>query len=122
MRVLIPPFCYKIVQMANIIPHRIWSGLFRLQSSGYWGTPIEYTNWKQTQNILYSIINPTKEKDGEEDDDIILRGSKYLLPLLLSVGDSNGTAKVAGLSDIGTLDGTMGTVLTPKRGRAGDVE
>lgn len=83
---------------------------------------IEYTNWKQTWNILASTINPTKERDEEEDDDMILRASRYLLPLLLSIGDSDGIAKVAGLSDIGTLDGTKGTVLTPKRGRAADVE
>lgn len=48
--------------------------------------------------------------------------SRYLLSLLLSMGTSDGITENVGLSDIGTLAGTMGTILTPKCGRAADVE
>jgi hypothetical protein len=48
--------------------------------------------------------------------------SRYLLSLLLSMGTSDGITENDGLSDIGTLAGTMGAILTPKCWRAADVE
>lgn len=46
----------------------------------------------------------------------------YLLSLRLSTGASACIAELGGLSNIGTAEGTIGTVLTPKCGRPTVVE
>lgn len=61
--------------------------------------------------------------NGKQTSNKLLRFSSiYLLSLRLSIGTSGGILENVGLSDIGTLDGTKGTGLTPKSGRAADVE
>lgn len=90
------------------------------------GNGIKCINWKWTFNMLLRFNYYPQEQKEEYDDDVTmiiwlfikglckLSASRYLLSLLLSIRTSEGITEETGLSDRGTLDGTMGTVFTLK--------